>query len=421
VKNRAATAVLVILLLGLLAWGTARLFALRYARGDNYPPYSTLRTDPLGAKALAEALALLPGVEVRRNFVTLNRLQPPPGAALVHLNLRFDTPVSEAEFKALEQLVLKGARAVFAFHHELTRTSTTRLPAAPPATAPPAPPAPPAPTSATPPATPGPGSGRRLRAWQSEDPGFHELAQRWEIAFDLAQGERRAAHHHPAQATPEAGDLEPSVPWHSALYFKALGERWRTLYACQGVPVVVERPYGHGSIVFCSDTFFFSNEGLRTAPRLLAAVLGLPRTVIFDEASHGVTEEENLATLARRLRLEGVAILLVVLAVLFVWKNAVPILPPVRAEDAEAVSGRDASGGFINLLRRSVPASRLPAVCVEAWLRARGRRVRAEERAHLEAVLRAYEARALPDPAAAYRAMAEGLGKATPISTPPNP
>jgi len=35
-----------------------RLFSLRYARGDSYPPYSTLRADPAGAKALADALAL---------------------------------------------------------------------------------------------------------------------------------------------------------------------------------------------------------------------------------------------------------------------------------------------------------------------------------------------------------------------------
>jgi hypothetical protein len=414
-KNRAATALLAVLLLSLLAWGGTRLFALRYARGDSYPPYSTLRADPVGAKALAEALALLPGVEVRRNFVALNRLQPPPDAALVHLNLRFDRPVSEAEFKALDQLVLRGTRAVFAFHNELTRTSSTRLPRATPAAATPAP------ATVPPSSTPGPGSGRRLRALLSEDPAFHELAQRWEIAFDLAQGERRAAYHHPAQATPEAADLETTLPWHSALYFKGLGERWRTLYTCNGVPVIIERPYGHGSIVLCADTFFFSNEGLRTAPRLLAAVLGLPRTVIFDEASHGVTEEQNLATLARRLNLEGAAAVLLVLAVLFVWKNSVPLLPPVPVDEVGVVSGRDAGEGFINLLRRTVPADQLPDACAEAWMRAQGRRLRAEDRAHLEAVRRAFASRALKDPAVAYRAMAEGLGKAPPTSTSPKP
>ncbi len=51
--------------------GLAQLFVLRYEVGDVYPPYSTLRADPLGTKALVDALGVLPHVEVRRN---LNRL-----------------------------------------------------------------------------------------------------------------------------------------------------------------------------------------------------------------------------------------------------------------------------------------------------------------------------------------------------------
>ena len=55
--------------------GLARLFTLRYESGDVYPPYSTLRADPLGAKGIYEAVGQLRGVETRRNFQPLKKLQ----------------------------------------------------------------------------------------------------------------------------------------------------------------------------------------------------------------------------------------------------------------------------------------------------------------------------------------------------------
>ena len=43
-----------ILLVLALGYGLLHLFALRFAQGDVYPPYSSLRSDPLGKKALYE-------------------------------------------------------------------------------------------------------------------------------------------------------------------------------------------------------------------------------------------------------------------------------------------------------------------------------------------------------------------------------
>ena len=49
-----------LILLGLVAAGFAlgviHLFNLRLETGDNYPPYSSLRADPLGSKAICESL-----------------------------------------------------------------------------------------------------------------------------------------------------------------------------------------------------------------------------------------------------------------------------------------------------------------------------------------------------------------------------
>ena len=55
---------------GLLAFGAgvAHLFHLRFEAGDVYPPYSTLRSDPLGAKVFFAGLQGLPGLSVERSL-----------------------------------------------------------------------------------------------------------------------------------------------------------------------------------------------------------------------------------------------------------------------------------------------------------------------------------------------------------------
>src|SRR5437588_6749284 len=71
-----------LLALGFLA-GFVRLFVLRYEAGEIYPAYSTLRPDPLGAKAIYAALGKVPGVEVRRNLQPLKKMQPGRPVTLV--------------------------------------------------------------------------------------------------------------------------------------------------------------------------------------------------------------------------------------------------------------------------------------------------------------------------------------------------
>ncbi len=53
--------------------GIALLFELRFAAGDVYPRYSSLRSDPVGVRALYESLARLPGLTVGRSFVPIER------------------------------------------------------------------------------------------------------------------------------------------------------------------------------------------------------------------------------------------------------------------------------------------------------------------------------------------------------------
>jgi hypothetical protein len=51
-----------------------KMFADRFDAGDQYPQYSSMRTDPLGTRAVLEAIDMLPGVEAVRNFDSLHKL-----------------------------------------------------------------------------------------------------------------------------------------------------------------------------------------------------------------------------------------------------------------------------------------------------------------------------------------------------------
>jgi len=59
-----------------------------------------------------------------------------------------------------------------------------------------------------------------------------------------------------------------------------------------------------------------------------------------------------------------------VLTGLFIWQQSVPFLPRIKTDDDEGaiVAGKDASAGFVNLLRRNVPAADLMQVCLEKWI-----------------------------------------------------
>src|SRR6185369_9071489 len=76
-----------ILLVGAVAFaaGLFQLFKLRFEAGDVYPPYSSLRSDPLGTMALFESLSRMPSLSVLRDFSSSNRLPPGRRSAYLHL------------------------------------------------------------------------------------------------------------------------------------------------------------------------------------------------------------------------------------------------------------------------------------------------------------------------------------------------
>src|ERR1051325_7621794 len=104
-------------LLAVFGLGIGRLFQLRFAAGDVYPPYSSLRADPLGTKALFESLAWLRGIAVQRFFEPLDKLPEGRGTTLFvfgaqPIDMEYST---EDEYKKLERFMFDGGRIFVSF------------------------------------------------------------------------------------------------------------------------------------------------------------------------------------------------------------------------------------------------------------------------------------------------------------------
>jgi hypothetical protein len=360
--KRALTITLIVLCATAFCAGLTQLFLLRFEAGDVYPPYSSLRADPLGTMALCESLEQMPGLTVRRDFSDANKLPEEKNTTCLHLGADEDEwhelPVEL--FNEIESFATRGGRLAVALapvtspHYFFLSTTTT--------------------TNAAGTNTPSRKKSSVKKALRDEEVDIRtaSIEKRWGLAFAyqrLDQGE--ADTYQPVQVTNISSlPLPATLDWHSGLTFTNLGSSWRTIYARGTNPVVVERQLGRGTVVLATDSYFLSNEAMWRArhPELLAWFVGPAEHAVFDEAHLGVVETSGVAVLMRKYRLHGVIGALVILAGLFIWKNSISLVPaPPDEAHKDFVTGKDAAGGFVNLLRRNIPPARILEVCFEEW------------------------------------------------------
>src|SRR6266446_184720 len=118
-QSSRAPAVFLALLLAAFAWGVGRLFDLRYAVGDVYPPYSSLRADPLGTKVMHDALERLPGISVLRNLHATSDLERGRDTVLLILGENPSLDIEDpAIIDGVESIALHGGRVVIALRPE---------------------------------------------------------------------------------------------------------------------------------------------------------------------------------------------------------------------------------------------------------------------------------------------------------------
>jgi hypothetical protein len=405
--------IVVLLIVVGFGFGLTQLFSLRFATGDIYPPYSSFRTDPLGAKVLYEGFDRV--VKAERNFKPMPKLENGRDTALLILGLQpSQLRVSPGELKDLEHYVVSGGRLVLTFFPVYTAEDLdpARHTSVPPSNSPPA-----KPVRSKRPAPP--------TRQQNEEEDFGLLLhEQWKfgLAFGaLDRGENQSFKPQFALKQ-QAGDLPPLLLCHTALYFDQLNPAWKTLYARTNGPVIIERKLGSGSIVVVADSYPFSNEALlkERQPKLLAWFTGGARAIIFDETHLGVQENRGVAALARKYRLHGFAAGLLLLAGLFVWRSSFSLIPPyeeeLQRERGELISGKEAAAGFTNLLRRNISARDLLKACLEEWNKSCRHRVSTPRLEKVQAIIDSHNAspESARDPVTAYRQITEALARTPP-------
>ena len=400
----------------LFVFGLVALFQLRFESGDVYPPYSSLRADPLGTMAFYESLGTVPGITARRDFTTANRLPEEPGTVYLHLaadRYEFEWVPPEL-FRELKNFLGRGGRLVIAYFPQTEMAApnyfdaevvTNAVKSAAPKSKD---------DKMVPPPKPSQKKKKKKNPFAEADVALDE-AWNFHAGFETLFPEGES--YQPVLVLNRTElPLPPKLGWHSGMIFTNCDPLWRTIYARGTNAVVMERKFGKGSVVLATDSYFISNEAMAKDRHadLLAWLVGANKNVVFDEAHLGITETSGVAALMWKYRLHGLVAGLLLLAGLFIWKNSTSLVPPLADEAPEKfVAGKDAASGFANLLRRSIAPRDLLATGFAEWKKSNvtGGTVSAARRLAAENILQAENA--LPEkqrnPLAAYRKISETL------------
>jgi hypothetical protein len=402
-KGKLFPALFLLIFIALFVYGVTHLLILRFDKGDVYPRYSSYRSDPLGTRAFYEGLGLLPGIETVRNIEALQKVSGLSETTLFLFGLQTSrfSAMGQASATALEEAALGGGRVVISFFPSKAQSGPCLTDK----------------EERNPRREENVDRQKEEEQDQEEEQGFDrkeyvDLSKRWSVKTGLSTEKNGEA----GLNAPEKL-LPASLAWHSTLVFEPQDPDWQVIYARAGKPVLIERSYGRGSIVLSSDSFFLSNEAMRSKryPQLLSWLCGHHRKIVFDETHLGVSKSPGIATLLRKYGLVPFFISLIVLFLLAIWKQAASLIPVYEEEEKASVDpGKDAFTGFTNLLRRNIPPDHILSACLEEWKRSftHGRQNLTALLPRIQQIIAAD--RALPkrnrDPAQAYREIS-GLGR----------
>jgi len=127
---------------------------------------------------------------------------------------------------------------------------------------------------------------------------------------------------------PGAGDLELDDQSEG---FSSLRPRMHALYASGTVAIVARERIGSGELLVISAPELLRNDQLAKGNhlQLLNALADVGRPIYFDEVPHGIVSDDGALALLKEWNLGPFLILLALAAVLFFWRHARRIGPPV--------------------------------------------------------------------------------------------
>jgi len=352
----------------LFCYGIVHLLLMRFSVGDVYPPYSSLRSDPVGTEVLHDSLQMLPNLRVDRLLETIDNTNIPSRSLILFLDVSPDGLASH-QIDALEHAVVKGAHAFLSFIPPKRKAR---------------------PSSRTPGREePEKGNGdepdsRTPKGFPSRGPAERpiDLLRRWDIAVSRVRVPHDAGDA--MQVSRQAEDLllPSSLPWHGTHAFADVGDEWRAIYATEnGAPVLIARELGSGQLFLATDAYLLSNEALllNRQPGFLAWLVGNSPAVFFDETHFGIFTQPGVMTFVRSHRLHFALIALFGLATLFAWRATTSLVPPYDEESVSRLglrSGKDSATALTNLVKRSLSPLDALEQCVLEFEKALGHRTR---------------------------------------------
>ncbi|RPI29510.1 MAG: DUF4350 domain-containing protein [Acidobacteria bacterium] len=348
-------------LLKLLAAGMFIAFAfaglwllfLGFEIGDVYPPFSSHRSELDGTQVLYEALERLPEVSVGRHYGPANRIERAVETTVLVAGLSaLDWYLGdEKEMTRLLRLADDGARLVVCLDSAAPLVSLLEA------------------------------TSRERKQKKEEKPKQPAGEKIFDVV--LRAEEKQAAETvsdastgrtvvRPAQLIlqDEQDPLPARLPASGSVSLDPKGKAWKTVYARQGRPAVIRRTQGTGEVVLLADSYLITNRAMWEAryPQFLTWLVGARRRVLFYERHLGVAEDPGVASLLRKYQLHGVLAALVIVMLLFVWRNSVPLLPaPRSAADTRPLEIRDRGSSLTALVARTLAPSELLDVCLGEW------------------------------------------------------
>lgn len=361
-RNRWWSLTLFGLALAGLVGGLISLVHMRFSTGDAYSPGSSLRPDPLGTKALYEALTAHESLSAERNFTPISSLREiDPQASLLFLNCDPWDIKFIAHYEPITRFVRDGGRIVLA-------TEAVRFQAYLP--------------DEDEPETEQPASDENPDKPEEPDVEKKRFETDKEYDEELARSKAFWAGLEIEEGSYSNGDalkhenvtqrLPQRIPWRDSHRLIDYDDSiWTPIYLSGEEVVVIERQYGQGSIVVMMDDYLFSNEALfkHRYSNFLTWVIGNKRKVIFEETHLGVAERGGIAVLMRHYKLGSFILASVCFMGLVIWRGVCPLLPAfshskrgniVRAEHST-------EAGLSDLVRRSLPLSTMPRQAYELW------------------------------------------------------
>ncbi len=339
--------------------GIFHIFTLRFRAGDIYPPYSSLRSDPLGAKILYEALSILPGHNVKRDYDQSPRWEGNKNTTLFVLGLSASDLINPGEenYRILSGILLSGTRLVITlkpsfglFNPEKYRNTETH--------------------EDNNEKEEDSKENSKVKKDSGKKENSYSLLETWGVDISRMENSENLfaelAENYPAV------DLPASIKLPSSFYFRIPDDKWTVHYSQNDQPVIISRKFGQGTVVLCADSYILSNEAMvyDRYPALLSWLAGPARQIYFDESHFGIQKTTGIIDLVFKYRLHGVILVFLLMAALYIWKNTSRLVPPHDEEswhETVVRSERDYLDGLISLLKRNIPADKLVSACIEEW------------------------------------------------------